>query len=346
MLDHKRHHKHFQDGKKSLIASPKKGKSLDTCATIHSDYICCNVKVLKSVSNCPFECSYCFLQDYLNTGQMSYIQDTEALIEEVTKRCMSQPWRLFRIGTWELGDSLALETQTGQAQSLIKAFTKIPNAILELKTKSDVVEPILNCNHQQKTVVSWSLNPEEIITKQEYKTAPLSKRLAALKKVVQAGYLVGLHFDPMIAFNGWEQAYTVLIDQVFDCVNPEQIAWISIGSLRFNPEQKRLMHIHYPGSALASEEMVLGNDRKLRYVKPFRAEMYKLLYKNLCRYKAQDSLVYLCMERWDMWEKLFGYSPKSIGHLDYLFAVSLGKRFKHFREPKPNLDLYLKHQNS
>ena len=47
---------------------PKKGQKLDTCASKYQDYICCNVKVLKSVSNCPYDCTYCFLQNYLTDG--------------------------------------------------------------------------------------------------------------------------------------------------------------------------------------------------------------------------------------------------------------------------------------
>ena len=339
-------YKNFRDGKKNLVATEKKGSTMDTCATIHEDYICCNVKVLKSVSNCPFECSYCFLQDYLNTGDLSYIADTQSLLAEVKEKTAAQPWRLFRIGTWELGDSLAMEAETGQAQTLIEAFRHIPNALLELKTKSDVVDSILNCTHDLKTVVSWSLNPAAIVDKEEHKTAPLAQRLAALKKVVAAGYLIGLHFDPMIAYPGWEADYQELIEQVFDCVKAPQIAWISIGSLRFNPEQKRLMHINYPGSRIASEEMVLGPDRKLRYVKDFRIAMYQLLYSQLLKHQANKSLIYLCMERWDMWEKILGKSPSSIGHLDYLFAESLSQRYPHLAHLKPDLDLYIQHQNS
>ena len=90
---------------------------MDTCATIHDEYVCCNVKVLKSVSNCPFDCSYCFLQNYLTNPQLEVVNDHDRLIQEIESKINAQPWRFFRIGTWELGDSLALEDQTGQAQS-------------------------------------------------------------------------------------------------------------------------------------------------------------------------------------------------------------------------------------
>ncbi len=337
---------HYRDGKKTVVMTPKKGTAFDTCATINEKFICCNVKVLKAVSNCPFDCSYCFLQDYLTNGTTSVVKDTESLMAEVHAKLQSQPWRFFRIGTWELGDSLALEYETGQAKALIQAFSGLKNAVLELKTKSDCVDTILDLDHQSKTVISWSLNTAHIVNKEEHKTASLEKRLIAMKKCVEAGYLIGLHFDPMIYYPDWESGYTELIDAVFEIVPKSQIAWISIGSLRFNPEQKSLMQIHFPGSKLTAEEMVKGDDGKLRYVKPLRLKMYQHLYDLLLKHGAETTHIYFCMERWDVWDTVMGYHPNSIGELDYLFAKSFYTRFPNLGVTEPILDFYENFQDS
>jgi len=337
---------HYRDGKKVLYFTPKKGEKLDTCATINDKYICCNVKVLKSVSNCPFDCSYCFLQSYLTNSTTTIVDDTDALMAEVTEKLATQPWRFFRIGTWELGDSLALEKESGQASKLIPAFAKLNNVVLELKTKSDCVDTLLDLDHRQKTVISWSLNTHAIVDQEEHKTASLDARLNAMGKAAKAGYLIGAHFDPMILHDDWERGYDTLVQQMFEHVTPEQIAWISIGSLRFNPEQKQLMETHFPGSALTAAEMVTGDDNKVRYIKPKRIEMYQHLLASLKRYGGDDLFVYLCMERWDVWEKIMGYSPKSIGHLDYLFADRFHQKFSHIVPDRPNLDLYETHQRT
>ena len=271
------HTHHYRDGKGKITEVPKLGETMDTCATISDKYICCNVKVLKSVANCPFDCSYCFLQNYLNDGRTKVINDIPAIMKEVIEKCEAQPWRLFRIGTWELGDSLALESQTGHAAALIKEFATLPNAILELKTKSDEVDSILPIDHQLKTVVSWSLNSRTIIDTEEHKTANLENRLDALKKVADAGYLVGAHFDPMIRHDGWKEEYEEVVKGIFEAAPPEQFAWISIGSLRFNAEMQGKMKNNFPGNKLLYNEMVKGDDGKLRYVKPHRVEMYQHL---------------------------------------------------------------------
>ena len=264
-------------------------------------------------------------------------------LDEVREKIEKHPWRVFRIGTWELGDSLALEDKTGQASALIKDFSTIDRAFLELKTKSDCVDPILECDHKQKTVVSWSMSPQSIIGSQEHKTASLKKRLIAIKKVVKAGYLVGFHFDPMILHPNWKEAYQDLVAQIAEVAPQEQTAWISFGSLRFNPEMKKKMEENFPANTITSDEMALGSDGKVRYVKPKRIEMYKAIYETIQTH-FPDVLTYLCMERWDMWDKVFGYHPSSIGDLDYMFTKSLRDRYPHLIKEEPQKELYIKHQ--
>ncbi|GBE03151.1 MAG TPA: DNA photolyase [Nitrospirae bacterium] len=333
----------FKEGKKEVAAVPKKGEAMGTCATYNEKYLCCCVNVLRSVHNCPFECTYCFLQNYLTDGTTKVVSDVGALMSEVRSKIEAEPRRLFRIGTWELGDSLALESKTGQAANLIREFSGLGNAVLEFKTKSDRVDPILGIDHKGRTVVSWSLNTEDVTNSEEHGTAPLERRLDAMRKVVKAGYLIGLHFDPMIIHENWEEGYRSLAERVFGTVSTERIAWISIGSLRFNPEMKKKIENNYPESRLTCAEMVIGDDAKMRYVKPVRVEMYRSLYRQIKKYISKENLVYLCMERWDVWDKVFGYHPDSTGHLDYLFARSLYERYGLGDQPVEENYLKIKH---
>ncbi|UCH80268.1 MAG: hypothetical protein JSW20_11055 [Nitrospiraceae bacterium] len=317
----------FRDGKDELQKIGKKGRALGVCATFNEKYLCCNVHVLRSVHNCPYQCSYCFLQNYLTDGATKVVDDISELMFEVRDIINRNPQRLYRIGTWELGDSLALENSTGQAANLIKEFALLDNAVLELKTKSDRVDSILGIKHRNRTVISWSLNAAHVISRDEHGTASLEKRIKAMQKVFEAGYLIGLHFDPMIVHHDWKRGYEELVNDVFSVVEPDRIAWISMGSLRFNPEMKKKIENNYPDSRLTSAEMVLGDDAKVRYVKPLRLAMYHHLYSLLQHHITDENPVYLCMERWDVWEKVFGTYPESISHLDYLFARSLYRRY-------------------
>lgn len=330
----------YRSGKTHLHVQAKRGATFHACASLDDRYLCCNVQVLAAVSNCPYECSYCFLQNYLTDPTLSVVGDTAALLQEIREKSARQPWRFYRIGTWELGDSLALEPLVGTAAELVTAFSKQPNALLELRTKSAHVDTLLNLPHGGRTVVSWTLNPAPVIRCEEYRTASLGERLEAMAKAADAGYLIAVHFDPMIYYPDWETGYEDLVRDVFRAVPAERMTWISMGSLRFNPEMKKVMEDHYPGSRATHAEMVLGDDGKVRYIKPLRLAMYHKLYEALWRHGDPLIFVYLCMERWDVWQRIFGRSPQSIGHLDYLMTRSLYQRFPGLVHQEPDRALY------
>ncbi len=316
-----------RDGKSRLHITGKKGETLGLCASLSDDYICCNAHVLRSVSNCPYECSYCFLQSYLNDSAISQIGDTKAIIDEVIEKTEKEPDRFFRIGSWELGDSLAVDPLTHGSAELVEGLAGYKNVLLELKTKSDNVDHLLKLNHGGRTVVSWTLNPQQVIDTDELLTANLERRLCAMRKVVDAGYLVALHFDPMVLYKGYESDYEELVITTATTVPADKVAWISIGSLRFNPDMKKTIETNFPKSLITSAEMVTGPDGKVRYVKPLRVEMYKRMYGYLRKSFGDGPFIYLCMERTDVFEKVFGQAPSSTDHLDYLMNESLYRRF-------------------
>ena len=330
----------WRDGKRHLHLSAKRGKSLRFCASMHPEYVCCSIRVLDAVSNCPFDCTYCFLQSYLTDTTVQVVAEVDALLDEVRAAIAGEPGRFWRIGTWELGDSLALEPLTGTAAALVRGFADLDSAVLELRTKSDRVEELIDLDHRGRTVVGWTLSPQSVIRTEELGTASAERRLAAMARVVRAGYPVSVHFDPLILHDGWRENYDELIGQLFDAVPADRIAWISIGALRFNPEMKKLVVANYPKSGITTPEMVLGGDGKVRYVKPLRVELFERVVREIRERTEGDDLLYLCMERWDMWRRVLGQVPESSAHLDYLIAESLHRRFPGMVPREPERSAY------
>ena len=70
----------YKKGKKKLHISGKYGESMHHCSSMSDQYICCSSYVLRSISNCPYECTYCFLQNYLNNGTTTVVADISALM--------------------------------------------------------------------------------------------------------------------------------------------------------------------------------------------------------------------------------------------------------------------------
>jgi spore photoproduct lyase len=216
---------------------------------------------------------------------------------------------LRRIGTGEFTDSLALDHITGYSARLIEYFAN-QGVLFELKTKSANISNLEGLTHNQKTVVSWSLNPAQVIKSQELGTASLIDRLKAARQVRTWGYLVGFHFDPIIYLEGWQRQYEELIETMFEYVK-DGVAWISLGTLRFYPALKPIMENRFPQSDIVYGELILGKDGKMRYPDSLRVDMYRKVLKMLYQ-RYHQVTTYLCMEPKEIWKKVYG---KLHGHI-------------------------------
>ncbi|HWO40260.1 MAG TPA: radical SAM protein [Candidatus Eisenbacteria bacterium] len=301
-------HRAFGLAKKRLYLARHEGEFLKKCPGSDGQ-VCCNYFVVNFASNCPMDCSYCYLQEYLaNNPELKVFSNVNDLLEE-TDRLLSRHRRhFFRIGTGEITDSLALEPYIGFARTVIPFFAEQPNVLLELKTKSDAVAGLLPLNPKGRVVVSWSINPRAVIEADEHGTASLDERLRAARECQEAGYRLGFHFDPMVEYPEWERDYEHLVEEIFATVDWRAIAWFSMGVLRTTPGLKRAMRARYPESRLLAAEQVLCPDGKLRYYHPLRVAMYRSML-GWIRRAAPTSKVYLCMESKDVWEQVFGFAP-------------------------------------
>jgi spore photoproduct lyase len=299
----------FGTAKKRLFVTRHKGEFLKKCPGSEGQ-VCCNYFVINFASNCPMDCTYCYLQEYLANNQaLKVFSNVDDLIAE-TDRLLSKHRRFFfRIGTGEITDSLVLEPYIGFAREVIPFFAEQPNALLELKTKSDCVDGLLDLKPNDRVVVSWSMNPQIVIDRDEHKTASLEERLRAARRCQDAGYKLGFHFDPMIEYQGWKRDYEAMIDQLFAAVDWHKIAWISMGVLRNSHGLKRIMRERFPKTQLLAAEQVFCPDRKLRYFQPLRVEMYRHMTRWIRR-GAPTVKIYLCMESREVWQQVFGFAPR------------------------------------
>ena len=60
----------FGEGKKRLLLSQFKGSFLKKCPGISPGMVCCNYYVVNLIKNCVYDCSYCFLQDFLQNNPL------------------------------------------------------------------------------------------------------------------------------------------------------------------------------------------------------------------------------------------------------------------------------------
>jgi spore photoproduct lyase len=292
-----------------LLLCRNKGRFIEPCPGT-SSYLCCGYTILNTGTGCPLTCSYCVLQAYLNNPFITLYANLDEMWDEFAANgCMLQQETL-RIGTGEYGDSLALEHLTDFIPSMLLFLGRKRNAVLELKTKTTHIEPLLGQDHGGKVIVSWSLNAEEIALSEEHGAALIADRIKAAGRLAAEGYRIGFHFDPLIAFTGWEQGYKRTVDMIASHVPASSIAWVSLGALRYMPQLKNISRQRFSASRIFTGEFVPGLDGKMRYFQPIRIELFARLAALLRAY-SPDIFIYLCMESPLVWQQALGFAPSS-----------------------------------
>jgi len=98
--------------------------------------------------------------------------------------------------------------------------------------------------------------------------------------------------------------------KMLETINPENIIWISLGALRYPPHLDSIIRENHPHSKIVYGELFPGIDGKMRYFKPLRIKMFSKMYQWI-KDIAPDVFVYLCMESSEVWQKSFGWTPKT-----------------------------------
>jgi spore photoproduct lyase len=308
----------FKEGKETIFLTKFPGNFIKPCPGTGKGYLCCGYKVINQPINCPMDCTYCILQDYLGPSPLILYVNFDKIADQLNEFFDKGRGKTLRIGNGELSDSLALDYLGNFSSFFVSHFKRRKNLIFEFKTKTDEIEKILLLPPAENVVISWSLNPPSLIQKEEHLTASLDRRLKAAYLVQKRGFKLSFHFDPLIFYPGWESDYQKLIKNLFTLIHPSQISWISLGALRFPPSLKEIIQRRFPQSRITCREMIRGLDGKLRYIKPLRIKMFRKVYQ-LIRDAAPQVFCYLCMESPDVWEKVMGFSPSSNLHFQHIF---------------------------
>ncbi|MCR4439779.1 MAG: DNA photolyase [bacterium] len=291
----------------SLLLARQRGHFAKPCPGTKG-YICCGYWNLNVAMGCNIGCHYCILRGYLSSPVPTIYTNTADMWQELDQLLRRRWPAVVRIGTGELADSLAFDHLSELNRGLVCYFADKRRALFELKTKTDTIEPLLGIEHGRRTVLSWSLNTARMVEAHEPNSAPLARRLEAARKAQDAGYRLGFHFDPLIWHEGWKEEYAAVVHRLFSFARPENIAWISLGALRYPAHLDELIRERHGQSDLPLGELLPGKDGKLRYFRAIREEMFRWLYQRI-RLHAPHVAVYLCMESDEVWRRSFGWSP-------------------------------------
>jgi spore photoproduct lyase len=251
--------------------------------------------------NCIYECQYCYLQGYFDSPDIVLYLAHDEVVEEMKKTLAkhdhedNEVW--FHAG--EFSDSLALSFLTNELPTYHQFLKEHPKARIELRTKSATIRPLENLEPLDNLVVSYSLSSEERIKKTDLKTPPLPLRLKAMEKLHKLGYKVAIHLDPIIYSENFLADYQDLITKIVEHVPAQDIAYVSIGVVRFTKDVYREVQRNYPDSDIHHQELARAHDEKVRYIRPMRQWMLGQVQNMLYQAGLTHKQVYQCMEDGD-----------------------------------------------
>ena len=211
---------------------------------------------------CPAHCSYCYLagslkgppitRAYANLDEILAVLPSYLGTGTITSR---NALRAAEGTTFEAScytDPLALEHLTGSLSALVAWFGRWDADVqLRFTTKFAAVAPLLALDHGGRTRMRVSLNPARF-ARFEGGTAPVAQRLRAMRHMADAGYRIGLTIAPIIAAEGWQQAYAGLIADVAQALEGSRSTDLTVELIthRFTAGSKAVLESWYPGSAL------------------------------------------------------------------------------------------------
>ena len=242
--------------------------------------------------NCLYDCRYCFLQGmYRSAHHVLYVnyEDFGADIDAIMENVAGKPCWFF--SGYDC-DSLVLEPVTAFARHFLPFFAARPHAHIELRTKSTQIRSLLRQTPVPNAVVAFSFTPAEIHHALEHKVPTIERRLDAMLQLQQAGWLLGLRFDPLIYQADYQDQYRRLFRQVFSKLDAGQIHSVSLGPFRLPRSYFRNIVRLYPDEPLfAGAFSETGG--MISYPEELEREMIDFCTRELLQH-VSESLLFPC----------------------------------------------------
>ncbi len=239
--------------------------------------------------NCIYDCRYCFLQGMYPSAHYVVFINYEDFMSEINQVLNQHPSQIVYFFSGYDGDSLAFDNISGFVDNFLPFFSNHPKALLELRTKSTQINSLLEQPVLTNCIVAFSFTPEKISKKVEHKVPPLKKRLYAMQKLADAGWQIGLRFDPLIYDPDFRDQYQELLKDIFLLISPEKIHSVSVGPLRFPQKMYQEIVQLYPHDQLLAQPL-LKRGQQISYPESIEIEMKQTVLKILQNYLPKTLL--------------------------------------------------------
>ncbi len=203
---------------------------------------------------CPAHCQYCYLASSLSGPPVIRAFANLPSILNATDHYVKDNPTSFEVSCYT--DPLSLEHLTGSLSECIRYFGTQENKRLRWVSKFNNVEPLLKLEHNGHTRCRVSVNAGAVSKGFEGGTASVRDRIQSLRKLALptsqggGGYPVGFVIAPIMAFDGWQDGYEKLFDEISTALSFECDLTFELITHRFTAKSKEVLNGWYPNSKL------------------------------------------------------------------------------------------------
>lgn len=257
-----------------------------------SDYL-----VPYTSSGCTAMCMYCYLVcNYNKCAYLRLFVNREEMLDKLIKTANKSEQEL----TFEIGSNsdLVLEnTITHNLEWTIEKFGQNNRGYITFPTKFAYVDPLLKLEHNERTIIRMSVNPEEIIQKVEFGTSRLKDRMEAINKLKGAGYKIGILIAPVIIVENWKKLYKELIEKLKRELNEEvkKDVFFEVIFMTYSYVHTKINEEAFPNAInLYDREHMTGRGKgKYMYKQDIRADGEKYIRELLNKNFPDNEIVYI-----------------------------------------------------
>ncbi len=287
----KKSNKEFVNMKRNLIIGVRKThKFVENHKT--SDYL-----VPYTSSGCTASCMYCYLVcNYNKCAYLRLFVNREQMLEKIIKTSEKSEREL----TFEIGSNSDLILENSITNNLVWTIENFQNAKkgnLTFPTKFDMVDPILDLNHQGRITIRMSVNPEKLIQQVEFGTARLTGRIKAINQLKEAGYSIGVLIAPVILVENWKELYSELIQRLYEELSEKvkKDVFFEIIFMTYSFVHVKINEEAFPNAiSLYDREMMTGRGKgKYGYKNEVRGEAEIFIREKMEKFFPHNKIEYI-----------------------------------------------------
>ncbi len=248
-------------------------------------------------SGCTAMCMYCYLVcSYNKCAYLRLFVNREEMLNKIIKTSeKSEKELVFEIGS---NSDLILEnTITNNLVWTIENFANTKKGKLTFPTKFNMVDDLLNLNHNQKVIIRMSVNPEEIINKVEFGTSRLKERVQAINKLADAEYPIGILIAPVIFVDNWKILYLELIKYLSENLSEKvkNKAFFEIIFMTYSYVHNAINTEAFPNAIkLFDKELMTGRGKGKYMYKDFIRKEGEIFFRdNMNKYFKNNKIMYI-----------------------------------------------------